>query len=138
MTLALSVIVCTHNPRLDYIQCTLESIRDQRSLDQQSWELIVVDNASDQPVAEHVDLSWHPAARVLVEKHLGLIHARFTGFHAASGEVLLYVDDDNVLAPDYLHQVLAVVGQAPKLGAVGGKSLPRYELPAGVVFGSWS
>ncbi len=105
------------------------SIRCQRSIDRQSWELIVVDNASAQPVAELVDLSWHPAARVLVEKRLGLTRAQFTGFHAASGEVLLYVDDDNILAPDYLYQVLVVMGQAPKLGAVGGKSLPRYELP---------
>jgi hypothetical protein len=41
------------------------------------------------------------------------------------------VDDDNVLATDYLVQVLEAFRRLPKVGALGGKSLPEFsERPA--------
>jgi len=40
-----SVIVCTHNPRLEYLSRTLEALREQM-LPKGEWELLVIDNAS--------------------------------------------------------------------------------------------
>ena len=41
----LSVIICTHNPRLDYLGRVLDALREQ-TLGKEQWELVVVDNAS--------------------------------------------------------------------------------------------
>ena len=124
----LSLIICTHNPREHCIAETLDSIRHLAApADGSTWELIVVDNASREPLAGRIDLSWHPNARVVREDRLGLSHARVRSFHEARGEIMLYVDDDNILGPEYLNEVLSAFAANPKLGAVGGRVLPRYE-----------
>jgi glycosyltransferase involved in cell wall biosynthesis len=51
----LSVIVCTHNPRQDYLARALAALRDQ-TLPTNEWELLVVDNASDIHLARTIDL----------------------------------------------------------------------------------
>ena len=48
MTL-ISVIVCSHNPRDAYLIRCLNGLRSQ-TLDMKSWELLLIDNASDQPL----------------------------------------------------------------------------------------
>nr|MCU0527104.1 glycosyltransferase [Elainella sp. Prado103] len=54
--------------------------------------------------------------------------ARLCGFREARAEILIFADDDNVLAPDYLEHVLNIFQQYPQLGAIGGKSLPEFEV----------
>jgi hypothetical protein len=126
---ALSAIICTHNPRADYLAETLASIREQQGLPGgRIWELLIVDNASDEPLDGRIDLSWHPLSRVIREDRLGLTHARHRSFEEARGEIIVYIDDDNVLDPDYLRQTLAAFGADLKLGAVGGKAIPRWEV----------
>ena len=45
----ISVIICTHNPREEYLQRTLEALEKQ-SLPKDQWELLLIDNASKQPL----------------------------------------------------------------------------------------
>ena len=127
--LPLSAVVCTHNPCVEYLQAAIKSLQAQRQLDSNSWELVIVDNASVSPVRAQIDLSWHPMAGVILEPRLGLTYARLAGLNASRGEVLLYIDDDNILDADYLRLVLSAFASAPKLGAIGGKSIPRYQVP---------
>jgi hypothetical protein len=47
----------------------------------------------------------------------------------AVGEVLVFVDDDNVLAADYLEQALRVGDRHAFIGAWGGSCLPEFEVP---------
>lgn len=128
MTLELSVVLPAHDPRLDVLARVLEGLRRQ-TLHPGRWELLVVDNRSTPPLAPALDLAWHPAARVLREETLGLTPARCTGFRAAAGEFIVLVDDDNVLAPDYLETALQIAGECPRLGAWGGSVSPRFERP---------
>jgi len=123
----LSVVLCTHNPRPDYLARTLAALRAQ-TLPTASWELLIVDNASRAPVAAAIDLAWHPAARVVVEPELGLTAARQRGIAEARGAVLVFVDDDNLLAPDYLAQVVRLAADRPSLGVWGcGSFTPEWE-----------
>ena len=124
----LTVVICTHNPRGDYLNATLAAIRAQ-SFDARNWELLVIDNGSTHPVADKFDVVWHPNARVVREERLGLTHARVRSLRESLGDIILYVDDDNVLAPNYLRTLFAAFDADPQLGAVGGKALPRYEHP---------
>lgn len=125
----LSLVICTHNPRADCLAETLASVRAQRVDPALAWELLVVDNASPKPLAKTLDLSWHPNARVVRENKLGLIHARLRSYREARGEIILYVDDDNVLDPGYVREVLDAFAASDRLGAIGGRVLPRYEAP---------
>lgn len=129
MTHRLSVILCTHNPRTDYLQRTLEALRAQ-TLGSAAYELIIVDNASREPVAGRFDLSWHPAARVVVEPATGLTAARLRGIAEAVSELVVWVDDDNLLAPDYLAEAVRLGDAFPQLGVWGcGHFTPEWETP---------
>jgi glycosyltransferase involved in cell wall biosynthesis len=126
---SLSVIICTHNPRGDYLTRTLDGLRAQ-TLPKSEWELLIVDNGSREPVAAHCDLTWHPSARVVSEPELGLTAARLRGIAEARGDVLVWVDDDNLLALDYLAIVTELASAWPQLGAWGcGHFEPEWETP---------
>jgi hypothetical protein len=125
---ALSVVICTHNPRADYFGDTLAGLRAQ-SLPAGQWELVVIDNRSAEPLAGRTDLSWHPNARILREETLGLTPARLRGIAEAAGELLVFVDDDNVLDPDFLEQALRIARERPHLGAWSGQCRGRFEEP---------
>ena len=45
----LAIAICTHNPRRDFLERTVASLRDQ-TLPLTEWELLIVDNASMQLV----------------------------------------------------------------------------------------
>jgi hypothetical protein len=124
----LSVIICAHNPRRDHLHRALAALEAQ-TLPRADWELLLVDNASREPLASTVDLGWHPAARHVQEPQPGLVHARLRGIDAARGEILVFVDDDNVLAPDYLAQVVAIAREHGHLGAWGGRIAAEFEVP---------
>ncbi|MFZ1920243.1 MAG: glycosyltransferase [Xanthobacteraceae bacterium] len=123
-----SVIICTHNARPDYFARCLAALRAQ-TLPPEQWDLLIIDNLSNRPVAGAIDLSWHPHARVASEPTLGLTPARLRGIGESSAELLVLVDDDNVLAPDYLARAEAIAGDYPFLGAWSGQCLPEFETP---------
>lgn len=120
-----SVVIPTHNPLPDYLDRTLAGLRAQ-TLPLAEWELIVVDNASQAPLAGRLDIRWHPQGRVLREEKLGLTPARLAGFAAARSDVIVLVDDDNVLAPDFLVQALAILAEHPRLGAWSGNVVLEF------------
>ena len=126
---SLTVIICTRNPPAGRLREVLQALRDQ-TVPFREWELLVVDNASLAPVAATIDLHWHPHARVVREERLGTAHARWRAMRevsATNAKLLLFVDDDNILAPDYIAHGLQLAGTWPQLGCWGGQLLPRYE-----------
>jgi glycosyltransferase involved in cell wall biosynthesis len=124
----LSVIICCHNPRVDYLTRVLESLKAQ-TFSTNSWELLAVDNASESLVAASHDISWHPNARHIREENLGLTCARLRGVAESSADSVVFVDDDNVLGTDYLATAVRLLQNHPWLGAIGGKTVPEYEVP---------
>ncbi|MEM9137306.1 MAG: glycosyltransferase [Cyanobacteria bacterium P01_F01_bin.42] len=125
----LSVVICTHNPRQDFIHQVLEALSKQ-TLAISHWEMIVVDNASTVPLNQQlVDTGAYPEhMRIVVESQLGLTAARLRGYQEAQSDWIVYVDDDNVLAPTYLQAVYDITQQYQNLGAFSGKSLPSFEM----------
>lgn len=128
MNQTLSVIICTHNPRKHYLARVLNALQMQ-TLSTDSWELLLVDNASENNLALEVDLSWHPKSRHIREEELGLTAARLRGIAESTSEIIIFVDDDNVLDEDYLEVALRISKDFPFLGAWGGQTLPEFEVP---------
>jgi len=122
----ISVIVCSHNPRPDYVEKVLNALKAQ-TLSRERWEFLLIDNASTQLLREIIDLSWHPNARHIREEKLGLTLARLCGIQEAKAEVIVFVDDDNILDLDYLEIVLQIGKEWPILGAWGGQAVPEFK-----------
>ncbi|TFF40864.1 glycosyltransferase [Mucilaginibacter psychrotolerans] len=122
---SISVIIPTYNPNRDRLNKTLVALKAQ-TLALTQWELIIVDNNSTPPVK--ADLSWHPDAIILREPMQGLTYARLRGFNAAKNSLLVMVDDDNLLDENYLQNATTIFGNQAGLGAIGGKSLPEFEI----------
>jgi len=72
----LSVAICSYNPNIHYLNQVLEALK-QQSLAKDQWELVLIDNNSNRPVSEQIDLSWHPNAHICIESQQGLTNARF-------------------------------------------------------------
>jgi len=125
--LRLSVILPTHNPNPVRLERTLQGLLAQ-SFPATSWELLVIDNASSPPLVAPA-LAFSRDLRIVREEDLGLTSARQRGFREARGDLIVMVDDDNVLAPDYLATVVDLFDRHPQVGAMGGKSLPEFEVP---------
>ncbi|WP_243146930.1 glycosyltransferase [Scytonema sp. UIC 10036] len=124
--IVLSVIICTHNPRLNYLERVLQALKNQ-TLPTELWELLLIDNASDKLLSSEVDLSWHPQSRYIREEKLGLTPARLRGIKETVAETLVFVDDDNVLDSDYLEVASKISKDWPILGAWGGQIRPEFE-----------
>lgn len=133
MSHSLSVVICTHDPRSDALARTLDALRRQ-TFAADGWELLLVDNRSTAPLSERWDLAWHPQGRHVREATLGLTTARLRGIQEATGEVLVFVDDDNVLRADYLATAARIAEEWPMLGTWGGSIIGEYEIdpPAAV------
>jgi glycosyltransferase involved in cell wall biosynthesis len=123
--LRVSVIICAHNPRRHYLTRVLDALNGQ-SLPKENWELLLIDNASDTLLSNY-DLSWHPHARHVREDALGLTNARLTGIRDSAADLLVFVDDDNVLASDYLEIALTLSEKWPMLGAFSGNIAGEFE-----------
>lgn len=124
----LSLIICTHNPRIEFLNRIWESLKVQ-TLKTSEWELLLIDNGSKVPLSTTVDLSWHPNARHIREDKLGLTPARICGINNSNANVLLFVDDDNILKEDYLEISVKCFKENSLLGTLGaGKIVPEYEI----------
>ena len=125
----ISVLLPTRNPHAGRFHRTLEGLATQ-TLPRAEWELLVVDNGS-------APLLTDPAiaaigGRVVCEPLAGLTRARLTGLREARGDIIVFVDDDNVLNPHFLQYVRDFFARYPRLGAIGGPVTPDFEqIPPG-------
>lgn len=123
----LSVLLCTHRPHLGRLQRCLEALAAQ-TLPPKYWEVLLIDNASgpDFTFPEKL-LQTIPRLRRIPEPRLGLSFARLRGIRESQAELMVFVDDDNLLATDYLEETLRCFEAHPKLGAAGGPIEPEFE-----------
>lgn len=109
----------------------LDALKVQ-SLSFDTWELVVVDNGRSLSKAHKKELSELEKnagllLRIVEEERLGLSQARVTGIQASSGEILVFVDDDNVLAGNYLEESLNALKDDKEIIIAGGKIIPDYQ-----------
>jgi len=121
----IAVIIPTYNPKDEFLNETLNSLKKQ-SLHTSFWELIIVDNNSSPKV--EADLSWHPNSCIVSEEKQGLTHARLKGFSQTNCEIIVMVDDDNILDENYLENCLSIFNEFPKMGAIGGNIEGKFEI----------
>lgn len=119
-----SVVICTHNPNRELLGRVIVSL-EQQSADKSEWELILVDNASKDPLEKAEFAIPEGTLRIFREDRLGLTHARLAGFKDARANLVLYVDDDNILNPTYIERAIEFMEAHPKVGIAGGKVIAK-------------
>lgn len=124
-----SIVICTHNPRTAYLERTIAAVQAQ-NFPRERWELIVIDNGSSKPVSlEPGDTRNGPPPIIIREELVGLTHARLRGIKESSGSLVVFVDDDNLLSPDYLTRAVKLAEAFPAIGAFGGSIRAEFEIP---------
>ena len=118
----ISVIICCYNSE-SRIGPTLDSLLKQGLPEEVQVEIILVDNnCSDETVAVAGAVWNHPAwpLKIVKEPVPGLSAARDAGCRAATGTFLLFCDDDNWLASNYLQLAFDFMSNNPDCAAIGG------------------
>jgi glycosyltransferase involved in cell wall biosynthesis len=108
----------------------LQSIA-QGDLPHADYEIVFVNNNSTDNTeaecrrfqADHPDINL----RYCVESLQGLSHARNCGIRNAQGDILVYVDDDALVNPQYLSTYADFFQRNPHAVAAGGPILPQYD-----------
>lgn len=109
-----SIVVCTHN-RAHQIETCLDSValavrRARDNLIDLTFEIVVVNNASvdetQSTVNIWIDNNPDVYTRLIFEEKKGIAYARNRSFEEANGKLLISIDDDCVMAENYVEIAL--------------------------------
>lgn len=119
-----SVILCTYN-RCQSLAKPLSSVAASALPDTVEWEVLVVDNNSNDRTREVVEeyCRRYPGRfRYLFEPQQGKSYALNAGIREAQGDVLAFLDDDVTVEPTWL-QNLTVPLEDGEWAGTGGRTL---------------
>ena len=128
-----SIILPTYN-RADLIMETIRSILSQTY---QNWELLVIDDGSDDKTEEIIEqikdtrIQFHKAGRIGI---VGKIKNR--GIEMAGGELIAFIDSDDLWAETKLEKQIAALQQFPEAGfsLTGGYYFTEPGKPLGFFY----
>lgn len=122
----ISVVVCTYN-RCQSLANTLQSLAASELPDAVDWEVLVVDNNSNDRTREVIEdfcRKYVPHFRYLFERQQGKSHALNTGIREAQGDIVAFTDDDVTVEPTWLADLTKALRSSEWVGA-GGRILPE-------------
>lgn len=123
----LSVILCTWN-RCDSLRDTLNSFERLSVPADLPWELLVVDNNSTDATSQVIDeFDGRLPIRKVFEPRAGKSHALNTAVGLASGEYLVFTDDDVLVGPDWLCAYRDGFARHPQATVFGGPIEPLFQ-----------
>lgn len=125
-----AICICTHNPVPETFAIVIEALARQTA-PHGTFHVLIVDNASTVPLrTELVDplLAAGIEARIVREPTPGLSRARLKAIAETDDEWVIFVDDDNELAPDYVENAMRFAMSNPHVGCFGGRLVLPDEL----------
>lgn len=124
----LSVCICTYNGA-ERITLVLEALGRQ-TRQTADWEVLVVDNASTDATMTAVEEGFQVylprRGRLVRENQPGVMYARRRCAQEARGDLIAFLDDDNIPADDFVAQAIAVMARHPEAGLAGGKVIAEW------------
>ncbi|WP_317619174.1 hormogonium polysaccharide biosynthesis glycosyltransferase HpsE [Laspinema olomoucense] len=136
----LTVAIPTYNGETR-LSDVLDRLRSQVGTEEFSWEIMVVDNNSSDRTAEVVrdyQKTWPSAypLRYCFAPEQGAAFARQRAVEKAQGELIGFLDDDNLPEPDWVAAAYQFGKNHPEVGAFGSQihglfyeKKPEEELP---------
>ena len=127
LAMHISVVICTHN-RASSLRVTLETLRQMDVPSETEWELLLVDNNSNdrsrgeiEAFADRTNLN----IRYIWEPRIGKSYALNRGIGEARGEIIAFTDDDVLVSREWLRELRHAFNHFNCLG-VGGRCNPAW------------
>ena len=121
----ISVIIPSYN-RAEFVAQTVRSVLAQSF---EGFEIIVIDDGSTDETAERLAaFKGFANFRYFYQPNSGRSAARNRGMERARGEYLMFLDSDDVLAPDVLKNLWRTARRFPASGIVAGRRVNINEL----------
>ena len=123
-----SIIICSYN-RFELLSETIDSILSVL-INRVDYEILIIDNKSTDPTPSLEEkFNTNKNVKYFLETKQGLSHARNRGMIEATGEILVYLDDDVELINNYF-EVADNTLNDKSISIFGGKVLPfKTEIP---------
>lgn len=128
----ITVVICTHNgaPHLPNV---LDRLATQVCMAAINWEIVIVDNNSNDQTVWVVQLyqalpAFADKLQYVFEPKQGLAFARRCAVQVAKGDLLAFLDDDNLPNPHWVQAVYNFGQKHPDAGAYGSQIVGRCEI----------
>ena len=125
----LSVVICSYN-RGKYLPMVLDSLKVQ-DFPIQSHEIILINNNSTDNTNEIIQTYQQTNPEIplvyVIEYNQGISYARNRGVEAAKGDIIVFIDDDETVEPNFLTSVDDFFTQYQDAGISSGPVIPVYE-----------
>lgn len=113
----ISVIILNYNT----IDVTCEFIESTKKLTYPNFELILVDNASQEDPTKVISEKYPDVKLIVNKKNLGFAGGNNVGLQAARGDYYFIVNNDTEVTPNLLEELLKPFGIDPQIGVVSPK-----------------
>jgi glycosyltransferase involved in cell wall biosynthesis len=123
----ISVIICCYNSASRLAQ-TLKHLAFQKIPGEISWEIILVNNASNDNTTDIAENEWlkynlsNVSFNIVDELKPGLSNAKEKGIKASKFEYCIFCDDDNWLDENYIKLAYYKISKNSQIAALGGQS----------------
>jgi glycosyltransferase involved in cell wall biosynthesis len=135
MSVDLTVAIPTYNgaKRLPEVLEQLQALPNQSTVNNFSWEVIVIDNNSTDETAAVIQAyqnNWSNQSplKYYFEQKQGAAFARRRAFEEATGKLVGFLDDDNIPASNWLEAAYNFSVNHPKAGAYGSQIQGIFEV----------
>lgn len=128
-----SIVLATRD-RPQLLERAIPSVIAQRYA---RWQLVVVDDGSDPGTREVVEAVDDERLLLVGGPRRGLGAARNAGLERAEGEVVCYLDDDNVMHPVWLQAVAHVFANRADVDVAYGISIAEHRIPGDLGEHGW-
>jgi len=112
-----------------------DAIRSACAQTVQDFEVVIVDDGSEDDTLEVARAFNDPRVRVLARPHAGLVGALNAGLSACKGKYIARLDADDTATPDRLERQLPYLEADPSIGVIDGQvqfHRPFGPMPAGM------
>ncbi|MCU0285428.1 MAG: glycosyltransferase family 2 protein [Acidobacteria bacterium] len=126
----ISVVVCCYNSAAVIVP-TMQALSAQLIPTGINYEVVLVDNNCTDNTVHLAKDTWKNSPiplHITRESRPGLIYARENGVFKANYDILLFVDDDNILEPDWVERLVDMFSRRPEVGAIGGYIEPLFAI----------
>ncbi len=127
--ISIDLVICTYN-NAALLDRTLAALSKQEVSPHVDWQVTVVNNNCTDETPEVVEKhsrSGNVPLRMIFEPQQGAIPARVCGVRNTGGEWIAFVDDDCLLAEDWVEQSARFTEEHPDCGAFGGHIILQWE-----------
>ena len=126
---SIDIVICTYN-NAELLQQTLSALSNQKVSPGISWRVLVVNNNctdDTEKLVESFQQSANFPLSMVVETRQGLTPARLCGVRNSFGNWIAFVDDDCLLAENWIEETARFASEHPRCGAFGGKIILDWQ-----------